>query len=164
MTPLEQAVLAGDVDQARAILTAKVKAKTEAVLRRKERRTRATGPTTAERRAERAARAAEIRAAVMTRAGDRCEWCHRSGLVLQWHHLRGGGERRSRESVTNTVAICADDHRAWERGDLATLRRAKEHAIEAGLRDGLAAIERRIAKIERMRRTPSVPIRVETKP
>ena len=108
---------------------------------------KAPGKDRDERREERNERAAEIRAEVMKRAGSCCEWCQRDGFALEWHHLRGGGDRRHAESVENTVAICFDCHRMWERNPAVVYPMAKDHAIRVGMRDGLRAIEHRLAKV-----------------
>jgi hypothetical protein len=148
-------------DEQAAALLAGLPDKRKSKRLRAERAPEVKGATKAERKAERNARAAEIRATVMERAGDACEWCHRSGFVLEWAHIFGGGERRHREAVENTAGICADcHHRGWERGNLDVLRAAKEWAIRHGFRVALAAIEKRTAKVEEARRTPSVPVRL----
>jgi hypothetical protein len=110
-----------------------------------------------------------IRPRVMARAEEQggCEWCppHRKSLafVLEWHHLRGGGERRTAESAENTAGVCWDCHRGWERGSMDVLRAAKEWAIRLGFRDALHRVERKIAKVEEARSVPSVPVRIEVR-
>lgn len=95
-----------------------------------------------------------IRARVFLRAGakeadgsdGRCEWDARGFMVLQWHHLFGGGARTAMEREDTTAAICHDCHRGWERNDSTVLRNAKEWAIRHGFKDALARIEKKIAK------------------
>ena len=117
-------------------------------------RVKAPGATRDERRAERNERAAEIRAEVMKRADGRCEWCHKDGFVLDWAHvIDGNGSRRAHEAVDTTAGVCADcHHRGWHKNRMETLLAAKEWAIRSGFREALAAIEKKIAKVEEGRR------------
>ena len=77
--------------------------------------------------------------------------CEVSGVELgaawELHHLDGGGNRRSRQSLDNCLAVSWEAHRLIHRGDLATLRSVKEACIRIGMRDGLRAIEHRLAKV-----------------
>lgn len=112
----------------------------------------APGATKDSRRLERNIRLKVAYEVAENRAAGRCEVCLRLGFVLQAHHLVSGGLRRHRESAETIVMICADDHRAIHRNDLDALRAVKEACIRLGLREGLKAIERRIAKVEEARR------------
>jgi hypothetical protein len=132
--------------------------------RQKDRPPRAPGKTSEQRREERNARATEIRAAVFARAAGFCEWHGPESKCPppeEWHHVIGGGLRRPMEREDTTTAICRVCHRLWENHDMDTMRAAKEWAIRLGFKDALREIERRIAKVKRMR-TPSVPVRIET--
>lgn len=116
-------------------------------------------------REARSERAAEIRAAVMARAEGRCEWCRAwgTGLVLEWHHIIGGGLRRKRESVETTAAICHQCHREWERSVWTTLHDALAWSLRLGLQGAQAAIKKRISKVEEARNRPTVPVRLVTR-
>lgn len=103
---------------------------------------------------ERRAKVAAIREAVFARAGANCEFCRMpvGVLPLEWHHIIGGGLRRHRESVETTVAICRPCHDDWERGSLLVLAEAVEWAARHKFGGALAAINRRVAKVEEARR------------
>jgi hypothetical protein len=109
----------------------------------------APGLTKEQRKEERNKRAAEIRAEVMKRADGRCEFCHREGFVLEWHHIFGAGDRTHKESSENTAAICADcHHRGWAKNEPQTFRDAKAWAILNFFGDALREIEHRMALSE----------------
>ena len=122
----------------------------------------APGKSRDERRQERNERAAQIRRRVFARAGakeadgsdGRCEWDARGFMVLQWHHLVGGGSRTSPETEREdlTTAICHDCHRGWERSDPVVLRNAYAWALRLGFRDAAHEIEKKIAKVDEARR------------
>lgn len=114
-------------------------------------KSRSPGSTKEERRAERNERAAEIRSAVMARAGERCEWCQREGFVLEWHHIIGGGARRHEESPETTCGVCFDCHRAWERNSMSALMPAANWAQRYGFTKAFAAIQKRIDRAEGVR-------------
>jgi hypothetical protein len=96
-------------------------------------------------------RAAEIRGFVMGRARGYCEWCRCPSLSLEWHHVLSGGERRPRESVETTAAVCRYCHHTWHHSEVSTLRNAMEWATVHGFKDALRAIEKRIAKVQEAR-------------
>ena len=173
MTPLERAIADGDLPRAQSIQAAKARAKASARARRKSRSPRAAGPARAPVKGSSA-----LRAEVFVRCGGStlthedgsidfigegyCEACGTPlGIAWDMHHTLSGGQRRSRQALGNVVAICWDCHRRAHRGDLGTLAQiAQVPGLDA---EAQAAVRRRIAKIERARRTPSVPIRVEVK-
>jgi carotenoid cleavage dioxygenase-like enzyme len=118
------------------------------------------GRTADERRAEHRSSTGSLRAQVAARSGGRCEVSGvEVGPAWDLHHLDAGGHRRSRQSLDNCLAVSFDVHRLLHRGDLATLRSVKEACLRLGLRDGLRAIEHRLAKITEAR--GSVRIAVE---
>jgi hypothetical protein len=123
------------------------------------RKTLAPGASKDQRRAAHREATKSLREQVAERSAGRCEVSGvELGAAWEMHHLRGGGERRSRQSLDNVLAVSWETHRRIHRGDLDALRDVKEACIRIGLRDGLAAIEKRISKAETVRRTPSVPI------
>jgi hypothetical protein len=103
------------------------------------------------RRIERGIRLKVAREMVMIRADGRCELCGRSGYVLEAHHMISGPLRRVKESAETMIAVCADCHRAQTRGDEDALKNAKEVAIRLGMREALAALDRRLDKIAEAR-------------
>ena len=106
----------------------------------------------AQRREEHKASTGSLREKVAARSEGRCEVSGvELGVAWEMHHLRGGGARRSAQSLDNCIAVSWDVHRLAHRGDMHTLRGIKEACIRLGLRDGLAAIEKRIDKIEAVR-------------
>ncbi len=101
-------------------------------------------------RAERRERMASIRETVMERAQGHCEVCA-TGRAEEAHHLIGGGLRRVKESVMTVVALCGDCHRAMHRGDLDVLESARLYAESCGMHDAVAALAKRIDKINEAR-------------
>jgi len=129
---------------------------------------KAPGVTRDERRAEHRDATRDLRVACWIRCGGTVRWetvtdgtrepffegagrCEVSGVELgaawEMHHLDSGGNRRSHQSLDNCLAVAWEVHRLIHRGDLAMLRAVKEACIRLGLRDGLRAIEYRIAKV-----------------
>jgi hypothetical protein len=109
----------------------------------------------------RAVKVSRIRDAVFARAAGVCEFCaarrernplHRVSAPAEWHHVIGGGLRQAMESVETTAAICTGCHKGWGKPDLEVLAAAKAWALRLGFRVALAAIEKRIAKVEEARR------------
>lgn len=121
---------------------------------RKSRRSRAPGPTKAERRDARNARMAIIREQVMARAAGVCEWCGAEHMALEAHHVIGGGARRSEEAVETVAAICFDCHRLVHRNERAALTLARIWAERGSYSVALAAIRRRLEKVEEARTCP----------
>lgn len=120
---------------------------------RKRHRDRAPGPTKAERRAAAKARDAIIRAAVMERAGEHCEWCGRDGFVLEWAHvIDGNGSRQAHAAAETTAGVCADcHHRGWHGSGARraqTLAAARAWAVRLGFIEALAEIDKKITKAE----------------
>ena len=78
--------------------------------------------------------------------------CEVSGVELgaAWnmHHIVNGGARRSAQCLGNVLAVSWETHRMIHRGDLGTLRAVKEACLRLGLREGLRAIEYRLAKVD----------------
>jgi hypothetical protein len=104
------------------------------------------GQSRVSRKGERNKIAAEIRAQVMERSGGTCEFCHREGFVLEWHHIFGAGDRTHKESVENTAAICADcHHRGWAKNSPETFRQAKAWAALYFFGEAFREIEHREA-------------------
>jgi hypothetical protein len=133
------------------------------------------GKSKAERREEHAGDTGKLRADVWTRAGGTARWdpeaddgagewvCEGeardevygteiTSAAWDLHHLRGGGERRSRQSPDNCLALAWDTHRLIHRGHVAALKDVKAACIRLGMKDGLRATEHRIAKCEEARR------------
>jgi hypothetical protein len=109
----------------------------------------------------RAAKVSRIRGAVFARAAGVCEFCrarreahpgYRVDRPVEWHHIIGGGLRQVLESVETTAAICIGCHKGWGKSDLDVLAAAKAWALRLGFPVALAAIEKRIAKVEEARR------------
>ena len=91
-----------------------------------------------------------IRAAVMARAGGRCESCKVPDLGLDAHHALGGPERRKWESVTTVFGLCRLCHRDAHDGDPAILQRVLGLAERAGAPYYVqAALNRRLQKVTR---------------
>ena len=147
----------GELDKLEAEIRAKVKRETDRIAR-----VGAPGRSPEEKRSAHRASTGTIREQVFARSGGKCEV---SGIDLgeawELHHLRGAGARRSHQALATGLAVSWEVHRLIHRGDLGTLRAVKEACIRLGMRDGLAAIGRRIEKVEEARRTPSVPVRIE---
>ncbi|MGJ5819807.1 HNH endonuclease [Paludibaculum fermentans] len=97
------------------------------------------------------ARDPRVRAAVLRRAGGKCEFCGKLGFMkadgsqyLETHHIialaKDGADR-----TTNVIALCADDHREAHFG-------ARSEEIERQMMGLLGASDRRFAHCGRMAR------------
>lgn len=88
------------------------------------------------------------RAAVLERAGGRCELCGAHGFALDCHHLASGPLRRKYEAPNSVVACCRSCHNGWHKGALVDLQMSIVAAHQIGAPDVVqAALHRRLQKV-----------------
>ena len=88
------------------------------------------------------------RAAVLARAGGRCELCGALGFSLDAHHLAPGPLRRKYEAPNAVVACDRACHNGWHRGDVVALQASLEAAQRIGAPDIVQAnLRRRLDKV-----------------
>ncbi len=122
----------------------------------------AAGRNRDDRRAAHRDATATLREAVEKRSEGRCEACRTElGAAWEMHHVEGAGLRRSRQRLGSVLALCHECHRLAHRGrvDVLTLIASAPPLDFEAKRAAL----RRLQKVEEARRTPSVPVRIETK-
>jgi hypothetical protein len=117
-------------------------------------------PTKAERKAETKEETAAIRAYV-DRRDENCVIClEPAPEPWELHHVDSGSGKSQRQTTRNCCKAHEGCHKAAHRGSLAALRALLRWAMFHGYTEAEAIINRRIAKVEEARRTPSVPVRI----
>jgi hypothetical protein len=102
------------------------------------------GRSRGEKQAEHIASTAKLRVRIFMEYEGACAACRIPlGAVWEFHHVQGGGLRRSRQRPGSVLPLCMECHRRVHRGDLGTLaqialapsldaeaRREAEHRID----------------------------------
>ena len=104
-------------------------------------------------KAERRERMASLREALVHVAHEHCESCNTPTHAAEGeaHHLESAGLRRHREELGSLVWLCKQCHRDYHRNDPEVMKRIlwlRRLSVSAR-----AAVERRLAKVEHLRRT-----------